>query len=605
MKEMEIEEVLSELVKNEFIDRERVADVIKTLRTEGQPDEVLDVFQVSLDYPIYGKELRCKIGYPVENGYFAYPNETYYTDERIAILKSIFKSSSVPIINAHFGHLLVNLGEMHNDIRSKAIMGYYDLIDVIKLSLETETENEIRGSLFENIDCLISNLGYLQIKKDEKYTTLVLDLIKRNDLDHLPIWLISHAISDTKNFKKSDLDGLDEIIYDYGVGQDKGWSRIYQFQVGLNYDKRCAKKTQDWNYLMAQEYEYMVEVRSDFATIGFANTASRIYEQSGYREDAKRMAHKYRDEADNRQFVKYNSYQDITDQVNACLPVVREIVKQTYIEILDYLRDSNQIIPSREQMLNGARVLMEGNFFMQIEAPISIYDTNGNIAQSFHTLEQKTDYYMHEATYEYLRTNYHVWLGHLFDHLNEEAHWNLENVIEYFENHLWYGQVSIKKLGSGETIGFKFIDLLSPSIKAYFDEIEKYKYDRTYIANFQLPLESLTLRIEGIVRHIAAINGIQTHYTREDENGVFVSKEKDINMLLANSETELIDLLGDDLHSYLVNLLIHKNGSNLRNEIAHAFLIPQNYNNFKVMNEVLIAIIRLGDKKFMPSEKAE
>ena len=113
-------------------------------------------------------------------------------------------------------------------------------------------------------------------------------------------------------------------------------------------------------------------------------------------------------------------------------------------------------------------------------------------------------------------------------------------------------------------------------------------------------LDSLTIRIEGIIRHIAAINGIQTHYTREDENGVFVSKEKDINMLLANNETELITLLGDDLHLFLTHLLIHKNGSNLRNEIAHAFLIPQNYNNFKVMNEVLIAVIRLGDKRLIP-----
>jgi adenosyl cobinamide kinase/adenosyl cobinamide phosphate guanylyltransferase len=116
-----------------------------------------------------------------------------------------------------------------------------------------------------------------------------------------------------------------------------------------------------------------------------------------------------------------------------------------------------------------------------------------------------------------------------------------------------------------------------------------------------LALESLTLRSEGILRYIAGRNGIQTHYTREDENGTFVSKEKDINMLLASSETDLIALLGEDLHLFLVNLLIHKNGSNLRNEIAHAFLIPQNYNNFKVINEVLITIIRLGDKRFIPS----
>jgi len=48
---MEIEEVLSVLAEGEFIDRDKVVDYIKSLRTEGKPDEVLDVFQVSLDYP--------------------------------------------------------------------------------------------------------------------------------------------------------------------------------------------------------------------------------------------------------------------------------------------------------------------------------------------------------------------------------------------------------------------------------------------------------------------------------------------------------------------------------------------------------------------------
>ncbi|MBK8887580.1 MAG: hypothetical protein IPN46_13985 [Saprospiraceae bacterium] len=395
----------------------------------------MDIFQVSLDYPIYGKELRCKIGYPVENGYFAYPNESYYIDERRDILKSIVKSSSVPIISAHFGHLLFNLGEKHNDIRNKAIEGYHELIDLVKSKIETEQDPKARRSQIDYLYLFISNLGYLLLKREENYTALVLDLIKRVDLDHLPIRLISYAISDTKNFKQSDVDGLDEIIYEYGLAQEKGWSRIYQFEVGLTYDKLCAKKTKDWNYLMAQEYEYMVNTRDDLAIIEFSNKASRLYELSGYSEDAKRMADKYRENAENRQMQTYSNSIDITDQVNACLPVVREIAKKSYIEILNYLRDSNQIIPLREQMLERAILILNGDVFIQTIVALSIHDSNGNIAQSFYTLEQKTDYYMHESTMEYLRYNYHVWLGHLFDHLNEEAHWNADNVIDYCENH--------------------------------------------------------------------------------------------------------------------------------------------------------------------------
>lgn len=602
---MEIEEVLITLDSIEFIEREKVIDVIKGLRFQGQQDEVLDIFQISLDYPIYGSELRCKVSYPVENGYYAYPNESYYVDERRALLKSIVNSSKVSIINAHFGHLLVNLGEKHNNIRNKSIQGYYELIDLIKTSIETESDTKLKRKLNDYLFTYIFNIGYLLLKRDQKYTALVLELIQRKDLELLPVRLINYAISDSKNFKKSDFDGLDEIIYTYGIAQKKGWPKIYQFQIGVKLDKRCARKTKDWNYLMAQEYEYMTEVRNDLAVIEFANKASKLYQQSGYDEDAKRMANKYRDSADSRQFETIRNSIDITEQVQANLKVIKKLVKQSYVDILDNLRVSNQIIPTKSQMVGRAIAILEGDVFLNTVVALSIYDSNSNIAQSFHTFGQKIDYYMHEATYDYLKMTYHVWLGHLFGHLNEEAYWNSENVIDYFENHLWYGDESIKHLGSGDSINFRFIDLLSPGIKAYFDEIEKYKAERSYIFNFQLALDSLTLRIEGILRNIASINGIQTHYPKEDENGIYISKEKDINMLLANNEAELIAILGEDLHLFLVHLLIHKKGSNLRNEIAHSFLIPQNYCNFKIMNEVLIAIIRLGDKRMMPSKKAE
>ncbi|MBK8371044.1 MAG: DUF4209 domain-containing protein [Saprospiraceae bacterium] len=577
-----------------IIDKDKEADIF----------ERLHLFKAALSFGIYRNELRPLYESNFD-GYRKYPYEEAFTFDRRIILKNIIDKTQSSILKMHFSHLLINLGEKHNDIRSKAIEGYNELIDLVKSKIKAEQDPKARISQIDYLYSYISNLGYLLLKREEKYTTLVLELIKREDLDHLPMWLISYAISDSKNFKQTDLDGLDEIIYDYGVAQDKGWSRIYQFEVGLTYDKRCAKKTNDWNYLMAKEYEFMMGIREDLAAIEFANKAARLYEQSGYKEDSNRMAEKYRELADSRQFQSVRNSIDITEQVNNCLPFVQNLVKQDFNYILDYIKVSNAILPNKSKMIEKAIAIMQNDFFMQIGSPISIFDNNGNIAQSFHTQVQKTDYFMHESTMEYLRFNYHVWLGHLFDHLNEEAHWNADNVIDYCENHLWYGDESIKQLGSGETINFRFVDLISSGIRAYFGEIEKYKADRDYVANFQLALESLTLRIEGIVRHIAAINGIQTHYTREDDNGVFVSKEKDINMLLANSEVELIARLGEDLHLFLTHLLIHKKGSNLRNEIAHAFLIPQNYANFKVMNEVLIAVIRLGDKRLMLSNNID
>jgi hypothetical protein len=603
-----IDEILKEIEKNNGFSKDNVIEIIDDkiaiIDKEKEADifERLHLFKAALSFGIYRNELTPLYESNFD-GYRKYPNEEAFTPERRLVLKEIISNTHSCILKMHFSHLLVNLGEKHNDIRNKAIEGYYELIDLVKSKIKAEKDHKARISQIDYLYSYISNLGYLLLKREEKYTTLVLELIKREDLDHLPIWLISYAISDTKNFKQTDLDGLDDIIYNYGITQEKGWPRIYKFEIGVQYDKRCSKKTRDWNYLMAQEYEYMTEVRNDLAAIEFANKAARLYEQSGYQEDSRRMAEKYRELADSRQFQSVRNSIDITEQVHANLPVIRDIVKQSHNEILDYLRDSTQILPSKDEMVEKARQILQNNIFIQIGAAISIYDSNGNIAQSFHTLEQKIDFYMHESTMEYLRYNYHVWLGHLFDHLNEEDHWNADNVINYCENHLWYGINSVKQLGGGETLEYRFIDLISPGIRSYFNEIEKFKANRENRANFQLALDSLTIRIEGIIRFIAERNGIQTHYTREDENGTFVSKEKDINMLLASSETDLIALLGEDLHLFLTHLLIHKKGSNLRNEIAHAFLIPQSYNNFKVMNEVLIAIIRLGDERLMPDIK--
>ena len=105
-----------------------------------------------------------------------------------------------------------------------------------------------------------------------------------------------------------------------------------------------------------------------------------------------------------------------------------------------------------------------------------------------------------------------------------------------------------------------------------------------------LPIDSLTLKIEGILRDYCNNVGIVTFFQRTDKNGTKV-QEKDINALL--HEPELADHFSNDDILLFKFILVEKTGYNLRHKVAHSLMSYADY-DISIIHILLLILLRLS-----------
>ena len=129
------------------------------------------------------------------------------------------------------------------------------------------------------------------------------------------------------------------------------------------------------------------------------------------------------------------------------------------------------------------------------------------------------------------------------------------------------------------------ISYLSPGINQYFQDYSSYLENPNDNPQFVLSIDSLVLKIEGIIRDLAHKKCISTTHFKEND-----TSEKSLKMLLNEKELENI-IRKDDLF-FLKYLLTDREGMNLRNEVAHSLMKHTKYNRDNA-NLVILALFRL------------
>ena len=105
-----------------------------------------------------------------------------------------------------------------------------------------------------------------------------------------------------------------------------------------------------------------------------------------------------------------------------------------------------------------------------------------------------------------------------------------------------------------------------------------------------MPIDSLTLKFEGVLRDFAALIGVTTTITGKGN----VLREKYIEELLVDKEIK--KYFNEDDLLFFNYLFVSKDGMNLRNNIAHSFFKPNNY-SFQIMHLLICAFMRIGKYK--------
>jgi hypothetical protein len=120
--------------------------------------------------------------------------------------------------------------------------------------------------------------------------------------------------------------------------------------------------------------------------------------------------------------------------------------------------------------------------------------------------------------------------------------------------------------------------------------------------NLVLSVDSLTLKIEGLIRDICRLSGETTSYMTKDSKNRNVVREKDIHALLY--EEPIKKLFDEDDMLFLRFLLVEKAGYNLRHRVAHCLMLFQEY-SISHMHLLILALLRLGKYDFVKEETAD
>jgi hypothetical protein len=171
-----------------------------------------------------------------------------------------------------------------------------------------------------------------------------------------------------------------------------------------------------------------------------------------------------------------------------------------------------------------------------------------------------------------------------------------QSLFDYLKNYTWYGTDFIYVDNNNEKQGFDWIELLTPSLQVFFNQIEAdIKTATNHNQGYIVAIDSLVLKFEGLIREFSRAIEAQTIESKADGTKERISFDK----LLDNEKiTDLIPANDIAFFKYLFT----SEDMNLRNNIAHCFYKTENYSSARMLL-LIVALLRLGNYPFEKKHK--
>ncbi len=143
--------------------------------------------------------------------------------------------------------------------------------------------------------------------------------------------------------------------------------------------------------------------------------------------------------------------------------------------------------------------------------------------------------------------------------------------------------ISVRR--SGGYVDIPLYDIVGKGLEDYVKQNNKFFIDKSK-ADWRFCIDFLTPKFEFVIRCIASILEIPVVKTNKEGEVQFVTLEK----ILAEPKLNVV-FNEDDI--FLFNHTFTKDGLNIRNEVAHGLLLPQDYTS-EIALLVFLSVLRLS-----------
>jgi hypothetical protein len=537
-----------------------------------------------------------------EGNNIEFPKLSEYSDDYLDYLISRMEGSKNPFLKSRYAHILWCSKRKHGRFAQIALESYNSLLRLYQdeYMISGDYESEL-VDVIRNIYSISTNIKQLDILSLIKISIhKLIPIFSENRRKHFNLWvpLIEMILNEKKAFQKNELVGTDTLCFIMGDHQRNIGNlnhAILLFSLGKRVEMRMGTETYRWFEHIAKCYEELMnQSRDNLIAIMHCQNAISNYEKSNNIMKVDRLEKKYF-ELKSTIGLKCSKFNfDISDILNFCSNLTRELLTKDANYIIYYLMNFPDLLPRYQNMDKMANDQLKQFVFISL-FPESIIDNRGHIAEYVATNEEKK---YHQILFNYKLAIDMSTLPLLNSILMASVCENkltLDGFLYYLKENTWYGETITKTLPGNRVYIYSWINLLIPSLKEYFLQMSYYSLSGNS-PNFMLCIDSLSLKLEGLLRDLCEFNNIKTYYFINDKFNRKIAREKDINMLL--HEDCIKEFINEDDLLFLKYLLVEKAGMNLRNKIAHA-LVQYNEYNINTMNLLILALLKLGKYNFV------
>lgn len=529
-----------------------------------------------------------------------FPDLNNFDEKTFEYLQERLLGTENVLLKSRYSTILWNSPKKHGKYAKIAVDSFIDLIKIYESKDKKEDKKDYDIYIVEtakNAYKIALQSKYKVNESKSEIKRLINQFKIGNSLWRLS--LVELMLEDRRNFTKNDFNGISDVLWKLSkslIKSNNTHGAIKVLEIGVKVENKISEGKYDWLKEIAKSYEILMEtaeIKGDSAAIYFCEKSLEYYKKTEEEIKISEMEKKYNSLKNLQKLKKIEAPVDLSETFKRIRKFVKDLMKGDSDEVIKYLMYSNHILPKRKELEKFVEEL-HSEHPMQKILSVAVFDQSGHVAQRF----SEPDEIKYHAILGQFKIELEINTINLLNEVILTA--ILENKLsydilwKYLIDNSWFGK-TIQKSVNNKTIEYNWLDLISPSLYEYFYQINYYLLNPSSPPNLVLVIDSLVLKIEGLLRDICQNSGITTFYQTQDKKNRNITREKDIEAIL--HEDPVKDLFTEDEILFFKFLLVEKAGYNLRHKVAHSLLQYDKY-YIGIAHLLLLLLLRLGKFDF-------
>lgn len=515
-------------------------------------------------------------------------------------LESRLGETQNPILKARYSHVLWSIpGRKHAKRARTAVDAYIELVKILDQKSVDDAEGVFGYHLLLAIGNAFSLAYQTKYRLDEiksEIRRLVFDFDFANLVSYsLRRDLIGLMLDSRWKPKTADLGGVAEIcwsLFQRVLASGREEVAIEALELGAKIDSRVGAKSHDWLSEKASCYEkLMMKYWNTPNKLLYCQHALTAYKEAKQWNKVRELEKKYSQVKSTMPVATFTAEIDMTEHLEAVKKLACELTQRDTQEIIMFLMWEQGLLPSHSGIQEAIESHGQETHLIDM-IPQTLMDARGHIIQHFSEPEERVCLTLLQNYSVHLEVTRLPLLNEIFAGAIREEKLSGEIVLNFLADHTWLGRILESTRPGGRRIEYRWLDLLAPSVRACFRALDPEVDDTPQTDARVLGLDSLILKIEGLLRELCESYGIATFYCTDDPKGRKVFREKDLNSLL--HEDALKSLIDPSDLLFLKFVLVEHAGSNLRNKIAHCLIVSPELYSVDHVVLIIIGLLRLA-----------